>query len=95
MSKSLTKADIIDAICEEIGFSKRESAKITETMLDIIKETLERGENVKLSGFGSFNIQHKRARLGRNPQTGETITISARRILSFRVSNVLRDKLNL
>ena len=90
----MTKADIIDAICEENGFSKRESAKITETMLDIIKETLERGENVKLSGFGSFNIQNKRARRGRNPQTGKTITISARRILSFRPSNVLREQLN-
>ena len=90
----MTKADIIDAICEENGFSKRESAKITETMLDIIKETLERGENIKLSGFGSFNIQHKRARLGRNPQTGEPMTITPRRILSFKASNVLRDKLN-
>ena len=90
----MTKADIIDAICEESGFSKRESAKITETMIDIIKETLERGENVKLSGFGSFNIQHKRARRGRNPQTGEEMTISPRRILSFKPSNVLRNKLN-
>ena len=90
----MTKADIIDAICEENGFSKRESAKITETMLDIIKETLENGENVKLSGFGSFNIQHKRARLGRNPQTGEPMTITPRRVLSFKASNVLRDKLN-
>lgn len=90
----MTKADMIDVIYEEIGFSKRESAKITETMLDIIKETLERGENVKLFGFGSFNIQHKRARLGRNPQTGEPITISARRVLSFKPSNVLRDELN-
>ena len=90
----MTKADMIDVIYEEIGFSKRESAKITETMLEIIKETLERGENVKLSGFGSFNIQHKRARLGRNPQTGESITISARRVLSFKPSNVLRDELN-
>ena len=90
----MTKADIIDAICDEIGFSKRESVRIAETMLDIIKETLENGENVKLSGFGSFNIQHKRARLGRNPQTGEPMTISARRILSFKASNVLREKLN-
>ncbi len=90
----MTKSDIIDAICEENRFSKRESAKITETMLDIIKETLENGENVKLSGFGSFNIQHKRARRGRNPQTGEEITISARRILSFKSSNVLREQLN-
>ena len=90
----MTKADIIDAICEENGFSKRESAKIVENMLDIIKETLENGENVKLSGFGNFNIQHKKARRGRNPLTGEEMTISARRVLSFRISNVLRDRLN-
>ena len=90
----MTKADMIDAICEEIGFSKRESAKIVENMLDIIKERLENGENVMLSGFGSFNIQHKRARVGRNPQTGEDITISARRVLSFKPSNVLREQLN-
>ena len=90
----MTKADIIDAICEENGLSKRESAKITENMLDIIKETLENGENVKLSGFGSFNIQHKRARFGRNPQTGESMTISARRVLSFKISDVLREMLN-
>ena len=55
----MTKADLIDAVYEEIGLSKRESAKIVETMLDIIKETLENGENIKLSGFGCFNIQHK------------------------------------
>ncbi len=90
----MTKADMIDAVCEENGFSKRESAGIIEDVLDIIKETLGRGENVKLSGFGSFNIQNKRARCGRNPQTGEDLTISARRVLSFKVSNVLRDKLN-
>ncbi|MCD6534919.1 MAG: integration host factor subunit alpha [Deltaproteobacteria bacterium] len=90
----MTKADLIDTVCEENGFSKRESAKIVENMFDIIKETLENGENVKLSGFGSFNIQHKRARRGRNPQTGESMTISARRILSFKASNVLREKLN-
>ena len=90
----MTKADLIDTVCEENGFSKRESAKIVENMFDIIKETLENGENVKLSGFGSFNIQHKRARRGRNPQTGEEMTISARRILSFKASNVLKEKLN-
>ncbi len=90
----MTKVDMVNSICEEIGFSKRDSAKITETLFDIIKETLENGDNVKLSGFGSFNIQYKRARRGRNPQTGESMTISARRILSFKPSNVLREKLN-
>ncbi len=90
----MTKADMIETIYEEIGLSKRDSAKITENMLDIIKETLENGENVKLSGFGSFNIRDKRARRGRNPQTGEEITISSRRVLTFKSSNVFRDKLN-
>jgi len=89
----MTKADIIEVVCEENGFSKRESAKIVENMFDIIKETLENGENVKLSGFGNFNIQHKRARRGRNPQTCEEMTISARRVLSFKPSNVLREQL--
>ena len=90
----MTKADIIDAICEEIGFPKRESAKIVKNLFNIIKERLENGENVKLSGFGSFNIQHKRARRGRNPQTGEEMTISARRVLSFKPSDVLWNRLN-
>ncbi len=90
----MTKADLISIIYEEIGLSKRDSAKITENMLDIIKETLENGENVKLSGFGSFNIRDKRARRGRNPQTGEEITITPRRVLTFKASNVFRDKLN-
>ena len=89
----MTKADIIDAVCKKNGFSKRKSAKTVEDILDIIKETLENGENVKLSGFGSFNIQYKRSRRGRNPQTCEKMTISARRILSFKSSNVLREKL--
>ena len=90
----MTKADIVDVVCGENGFSKRESAEIVENMLDIIKETLGNGENVKLSGFGVFNIQNKKARRGRNPQTGEEMTISARRVLSFKISDVLRDELN-
>jgi len=90
----MTKADIIEAIYNEVGFSKRESADIVETTFDIIKETLENGDNIKLSGFGSFNIRDKKARRGRNPQTGEEITIAPRRILTFKSSNVFRDQLN-
>ena len=90
----MTKADIIEAIYDEVGFSKRESAGIVETTFGIIKETLENGENIKLSGFGSFNIRDKRARRGRNPQTGGSITITPRRVLAFKVSNILRDQLN-
>lgn len=91
---SMTKADMVELVYERIGVSKRESARIVETIFDVVKETLERGDNVKISGFGSFNIQHKKPRRGRNPQTGEEITISARRVLSFKASNVLRDQLN-
>ena len=90
----MTKADIIEAIYDEVGFPKRESADMVETLFDIIKETLENGENIKLSGFGSFNIRDKRARRGRNPQTGESITITPRRVLTFKASNVFRDQLN-
>ena len=90
----MTKADMVELVYERIGVSKREAARIVENMFDILKETLERGENVKISGFGSFNIQHKKPRRGRNPQTGEEITISARRVLSFKASNVLREQLN-
>ncbi|MBN2809022.1 MAG: integration host factor subunit alpha [Deltaproteobacteria bacterium] len=90
----MTKADMVELVYERIGVSKRESARIVETIFDVVKETLEKGENVKISGFGSFNIQHKKPRRGRNPQTGEEITISARRVLSFKASNVLREQLN-
>ena len=76
-----------------ITIRKKKKEKIVEDTLDIIKETLESGENVKLSGFGSFNIREKRARRGRNPRTGEELTISPRRALTFKASNVFREKL--
>jgi integration host factor subunit alpha len=91
---SMTKADLIELVYEQIGLSKRNSADLVETFFDIIKETLEQGENLKLSGFGSFNIRDKRARRGRNPQTGEEITITPRRVLTFKSGNVFRDQLN-
>jgi integration host factor subunit alpha len=90
----MTKADMVELVYERIGVSKREAATVVESIFDIIKESLERGENVKISGFGSFNLREKKPRRGRNPQTGEEITISARRVLSFKSSNVLRDQLN-
>ena len=90
----MTKADLIELVYDKAGLSKRESADLVETFFDIIKETLENGENIKLSGFGSFNIRDKRARRGRNPQTGESITITPRRVLTFKSSNVFRDQLN-
>ena len=90
----MTKADMVELVYERIGVSKREAATVVDSIFDIIKESLERGENVKISGFGSFNLREKKPRRGRNPQTGEEITISARRVLSFKSSNVLRDQLN-
>ncbi|HDJ27948.1 MAG TPA: integration host factor subunit alpha [Proteobacteria bacterium] len=90
----MTKADIVETIYEKVGLSKRESARIVDMIFDIIKGKLENGENIKISGFGSFAVRDKNARRGRNPQTGEEITISARRVLSFKPSNVLRKHIN-
>ena len=91
----MTKADIIEAVYEKVGgFSKKEAAEIVESVFNQIKETLERGEKIKISGFGNFIVREKKARIGRNPQTGEEITISARRVLTFKPSQVLKDALN-
>ena len=86
----MTKADIIEAVYEKVGgFSKKEAAEIVETVFNVVKETLERGEKIKISGFGNFIVREKKSRVGRNPQTGEEIEISARRVLTFRPSQVL------
>jgi integration host factor subunit alpha len=91
----MTKADIIEAVYEKVGgFSKKEAAEIVESVFNQIKETLERGEKIKISGFGNFIVREKKARIGRNPQTGEEITISARRVLTFKPSQVLKNILN-
>ena len=90
----MTKADIIEQIYEKVGFSKKESAEIVELVFDTMKETLERGEKIKISGFGNFVVRQKRPRIGRNPQTGEEIEITARRVLTFRPSQVLKSALN-
>jgi integration host factor subunit alpha len=91
----MTKADIIESVYEKVGgFSKKEAAEIVESVFNQIKETLERGEKIKISGFGNFIVREKKARIGRNPQTGEEITISARRVLTFKPSQVLKNVLN-
>ncbi len=89
----MTKADLVSSIYERVGYSKKESARIVESVFDIIKETLERGDKIKISGFGNFVVREKRARIGRNPQTNEEITIAARRVLTFKPSQVLRNAL--
>lgn len=90
----MTKVDIIENIYEKVGFSKKEVAKIVESVFDIIKESLQKEEKIKISGFGNFVVRKKRARRGRNPQTGDDIEIGARRILTFKPSQVLKGGLN-
>ena len=89
----MTKADLVNTIYGRVGFSKKESARIVELVFDIIKETLERGEKIKISGFGNFIVREKKSRIGRNPQSGEEIESSARRVLTFKPSQVLRNAL--
>ncbi len=91
---ALTKADLVDAIHEKIGFSKKEAADMVELIFDTIKGALTDGDKIKISGFGNFVVREKRARTGRNPQTGQAIEISARRVLTFKPSQVLRSEVN-
>ncbi len=90
----MTKADIVERIYEKVGFSKKEATDVVESIFGIIKGRLEKGEKVKISGFGNFVINEKRPRKGRNPQTGEEIIISGRSVLSFKPSPVLKKAIN-
>lgn len=90
----MTKIDIVQDVCSKVGFSKKDSSRIVEAVFDIMKENLARGEKIKISGFGSFIVKEKKARKGRNPQTGDEIEISARKVLAFKSSQVLRESLN-
>jgi integration host factor subunit alpha len=90
----MTKADMVTHLYEKIGLSKRESALIVDLIFEIIRGELERGEKVKISGFGNFNIRSKKVRRGRNPQTGDAIQISARNVLTFKASPVLKRAIN-
>ena len=90
----MTKADLIESIYLKTGFSKKDSAEIVETVFDLIKTTLEDGEKIKIAGFGNFVVKEKPTRRGRNPQTGDEIEISARRILTFKPSQVLKNAIN-
>jgi len=91
---TLTKADLIDSIYNQVGLSKAESAQVVELLLESIKKTLESGEDVLISGFGKFCVKEKSKRSGRNPQTGEDLMLDARRVVTFRCSGRLREKLN-
>lgn len=89
---SLTKAEIADRLFEEVGLNKREAKEFVDAYFEAIREALERGENVKLSGFGNFQLRKKNQRPGRNPKTGEEIPISARRVVTFRPGQKLRAR---
>ncbi len=91
---TMTKAEIVEMIYERVGFSKKESAELVETVFEVIKDALVAGEKVKFSGFGNFVVRQKTARKGRNPQTGEEIQLEARRVLTFKPSLVLKNALN-
>jgi integration host factor subunit alpha len=91
---TVTKADLVDQIYDRIGCSKKEATDMVESVFEIIKLRLERGEKVKISGFGNFVISEKRPRKGRNPQTGGEIVISGRRVMTFKPSQVLKKVMN-
>ena len=91
---TLTKAQIIDAIPDELGISRKTSVEVVETLLEIIKRQMENGEDVLISGFGKFCIKDKKARRGRNPATGSDMMLTQRRVVVFRCSKLLRDKIN-
>jgi integration host factor subunit alpha len=91
---TLTKADIVEAIAEQIGYTNKRSFEIVETLLEIIKGDLESGEDVLISGFGKFRVKEKKERLGRNPATGDDMMLVPRKVVTFRCSGQLRDKIN-
>jgi integration host factor subunit alpha len=91
---TLTKAQIAKTIHNRLGFTNARSAELVDSLLETIKGTLENGEDVLITGFGKFCVKEKSKRRGRNPQTGEDLMLDARRVVSFRCSGVLRDKIN-
>ena len=91
---ALTKADIIESITDQIGLPKKECTEIFEHLLEIIKSTLESDEDVLISGFGKFSVKTKGERRGRNPATGEDMMLAPRRVVTFKCSGKLRDKIN-
>ncbi len=91
---AVTKADLADTLFNELGLNKREAKEFVELFFERIREALEAGESVKLSGFGNFGVREKNSRPGRNPKTGEEIPISARRVVTFKASQKLKDRVS-
>ena len=94
MADTVTRAQLSEVVYQEVGLSRNESADLVETVLEEISCALERGESVKISSFGSFSVREKGERIGRNPKTGEEVPILPRRVLVFRASHVLKDRIN-
>ena len=94
MSRTVTRADLSEAVYQEVGLSRNESSELVESVLDEICDALVRGEMVKISSFGSFSVRQKGQRIGRNPKTGEEVPILPRRVLVFRASHVLKNRIN-
>jgi integration host factor subunit alpha len=91
---TITRADLSEAVYQQVGLSRNESAALVETVLEEISSALAEGENVKISSFGSFAVRQKGQRIGRNPKTGEEVPILPRKVLVFRASHVLREFIN-
>ncbi|MDQ6951222.1 MAG: integration host factor subunit alpha [Mariprofundales bacterium] len=91
---TVTKADIVKAVYERVGLSKAESASLVDDLFEIIRKSLENGEDVKLSGFGHFVLRNKKERIGRNPKTGVEIMITPRRVVTFRASPIMKNRMN-
>ena len=92
--ETLTRADLCEAVYEEVGLSRQECSQLVERTLDLIADALEQGQTVKLSGFGVFQVRAKRERMGRNPKTGEPAAIDPRRVIAFRASQVMKARID-
>ena len=90
--QTLTRMDLAEAVHEEVGLSRNDSAQLVESVLSHVSDALVRGESVKISSFGTFSIRDKAARIGRNPKTGEEVPILPRRVLTFRPSHLMKDR---
>ncbi len=91
---ALTKTQVVDSVQERIGFSRKKSTELVEQLIEIIKDTIERGDDVLISGFGKFCVKEKGIRKGRNPATGEDMMLEQRKVVTFKCSSVLREKVN-
>jgi integration host factor subunit alpha len=91
---TLTRADLCESVHEEVGLTRQDCAGLVERTLELMVDALEEGEQVKLSGFGVFQVRGKRARMGRNPKTGEPATIDPRRVIGFRASQVMKARID-